>query len=506
MQARTDQSLSLIAGEDIFLDESDARQLLLVRAIELNDPGETVLTREDRQWATGTARAGAPDEAGFLARRAALAQERLAGRHPALARALRAAHWPGWVSWLLPAVAFAAGVAVNELSPTHRINILAFPLLGMLAWNLAVYAALAVEALASLAGRPLAPPLPVTAVLGRMGRMARAAAAGDTPLARGLARFYADWLRLSVPLAARRLRRDLHLAAACLAAGTLAGMYARALGFEYLAGWESTFIDAEGLRRLLGAVLGPASFLTGLPLPSAEHLAALRWSPLQPGENAGRWIHLYAATALLFIIVPRLALAAWAALSAVRLRRRFLRLDYADPYLRRLLRAAQGKGSLVRVLPYSYRPSAAARAGLAALLDAALGEGTRVEFEETVAYGGEDDYLAARQASGRPEPDHLLVLFSLASTPEPENQGALVRGLLAANWTPLVALLDASAWRVRLAGQAGAEARMAQRRDAWESLLRGAGARPVTLDLEAADPAAAVQLLEAAFQPEAIPT
>lgn len=488
------------------MNESDARHLLLVRAIELNDPGETVLTREDRQWATGTARAEARDEAGFLARRAALAEERLAGRHPALARVQRSSHWPGWVSWLLPVLAFAAGLAANELGPSHRINIIAFPLLGMLAWNLAIYLGLAAGGLAALAGRPVGVPMPVQALLGRMGRTARAAAAGDSPLSRGLARFVADWLRLSAPLATRRLRRDLHLAAACLAAGALAGMYARALGFEYLAGWESTFIDAASLRRLLGVVLGPASALTGIPLPSAEQLAGLRWASTQPGENAGRWIHLYAATALLFIIVPRLALAAWAALDAARLRRHFLRPDPADPYLRRLLRAAQGKGSLVRVLPYSYHPSAAARAGLAALLDAALGEGTRVEFEETVAYGEEDDYLAGRQQDGRPEPDHLLVLFSLAATPEQENQGALVRGLLAVTRLPPVALLDASAWRIRLAGQAGAEARMAQRRNAWETLLRGAGARTVALDLEAADPAAAAQLLEAAFQPEAIPT
>src|SRR5690606_23912518 len=121
VQPSADQPNPQTAGKERFLNESDARRLLLVRAIELNDPGESVLTREDRQWATGTARAGTRDEAGFLARRAALARDRLAERHPALARVQRAARWPGWLSWLLPVLAFAAGLATNELGPAHRI-------------------------------------------------------------------------------------------------------------------------------------------------------------------------------------------------------------------------------------------------------------------------------------------------------------------------------------------------------------------------------------------------
>lgn len=491
------------------MNESDARKLLLVRAIELNDPGETVLTREDRLWATRAARAEGTEEAGFLARRAALAENRLAARHQAVARAWRNARWPGWLSWLLPLAAFIGGVAANEFAAGQRINIIAFPLLGMLAWNLAVYAVLVAGALAALSGRPAHPPALIRAILARLARPLRQPPAGQGGqdgqiLARGLGRFYADWLQLSAPLANQRLRRDLHLAAACLAAGTLAGMYVRALGYEYLAGWESTFIDEHALHRLLGLVLGPASILTGIALPGPEHLAALRWSPAQRGENAGHWIHLYAASAAIFIIVPRLLLACWAALSAGHMRRTLLRPDPADPYLRRLLRAAQGKGSLVLVLPYSYHLSDAARAGLNHLLDASLGEGTQVEYEAPIAYGDEDEYLAAPASAGQRPPDHLLVLFSLAATPEDENQGALIQGLLDQGRAPLLAVLDESAWRARLAGQAGAAERMAQRRAAWERLLGGHGAHGIALDLEAAVPAAA-QLLEAALQPETTP-
>ena len=61
------------------------------------------------------------------------------------------------------------------------------------------------------------------------------------------------------------------------------------------AGWDSTFLDATQVHRLLQVVLGPASVLTGLSLPDVAHLAQLRFSA-SPGENAGPWIHLLAVT------------------------------------------------------------------------------------------------------------------------------------------------------------------------------------------------------------------
>ncbi|HVJ60178.1 MAG TPA: hypothetical protein VM528_06430, partial [Burkholderiaceae bacterium] len=56
-------------------------------------------------------------------------------------------HAGGW-TWIAAAavlVAFAIGVASDAIGPAHRINILAPPLLALLAWNLAVYAVLALR-------------------------------------------------------------------------------------------------------------------------------------------------------------------------------------------------------------------------------------------------------------------------------------------------------------------------------------------------------------------------
>ena len=53
--------------------------------------------------------------------------------------------------WLTgPAIVAAAlllGLATNALGPERRINLLAVPLLGLLAWNLATYAVTALAAL-----------------------------------------------------------------------------------------------------------------------------------------------------------------------------------------------------------------------------------------------------------------------------------------------------------------------------------------------------------------------
>jgi hypothetical protein len=185
--------------------------------------------------------------------------------------------------------------------------------------------------------------------------MRRALPGGDgTVTGRTIAQFVQEWLSASSALTQARISRTLHLGAAALAAGVLLGMYARALGVEYRAGWESTFISAETLKRFVGVVLAPASRLTGVALPDVAQLEAIRWGPGRPGENAGRWIHLFATTATLFIIGPRLLLAGWEALRAWRLAGRLPIPGREDFYVRRLLRDAGDAGAQVRVIPYSF--------------------------------------------------------------------------------------------------------------------------------------------------------
>lgn len=498
--------------------EEEARRVLIVRAVEIEDTSASLLTREDRQQATCAGLAGATkdgegrraDEA-FLARRAAFAFGRLATRVPAVDRAFRAARWPEWLSWSLPLLAFALGIATNEISSGKRLNLIAFPLVGMVFWNLAIYLLLAVRRGRSLVRRGEPPAIGGFArATAWMSGLSRMGAGGDQPLGRALARFASDWMRRSRPLTTARVNRTLHLGAAGFAAGVVAGMYLRALGIEYRAGWESTFLHTGAVHRLLATMLAPASALTGIALPGPEHLAGLRWSE-GPGEIAGRWIHLYAATALLFILVPRLLLGFGSALSALRLCRRVPVFGREDLHVRRLLRAAHGREAKARVVSYGFRPIETIRTGLDRMLSAALGDGARTTFDTPIQYGEEEGWLG--RTSIGDEVDHLVVLFNLASTPEMENHGALVADVRKAleqggGGTALTVVVDESAHRERLGSHAGSEGRIGTRRAAWERMLAEMNVRPFFVDLTLPEDPQVVGQLEAALlgTPTLMPT
>jgi hypothetical protein len=483
------------------MNEEEARRFLLVRAVESSDPAAALLTREDRQAATHAARAQADGRWGdgaFLSARADFAYRRLATRFPPVERAAKATRWPSFVSWALPLGAFILGLLGNELAGGNRLNIIAFPLLGTLLWNLAVYLILLGGLIAALGrgGEPPRPPLLARWLAGAGGHRRFGA---HQPLAGALGRFAGGWVTHAGRLITARTRRTLHLSAAALAAGIVAGMYLRALSVEYRAGWESTFIGSETLHALLSVVLAPASALTGIAVPDPGRLTSLQWSA-GPGENAAPWIHLWAATALLFIIGPRLVLALLSAAAAFRLKRRLPGPGREDFYVRRLLREVRGEGANVRIIPYSFHPSPEAVRRLQHLLAAALGESVRTQADPPISYGGEDEWLAAARFGA--DTDHLLILFNLAATPEAENHGALVTGIRSAlrrerSGAGLAAILDETAYRERLAGQAGADARIDSRRRAWAQVLQGTA--HVAVDLASEDEAALVQKLESAL-------
>ena len=218
------------------MTEDEARRFLLVRAVEAEDAGEVVLTREDRQQASVAAGEAAASDGGrrdgdeaFLVRRSDFAAGRIATRFPAAAAALRSARWPTWLGWLVPAGALLIGVLTNEIDNGRRLNLVAFPLLGMLGWNLAVYALLAAGALRRLTGAR-APARP--GLFARLADPARRQLDRHSPLGRGLVRLGRDWLERSAPLSYSRTGRTLHLAAPALAAGVLLGLYGRALARE----------------------------------------------------------------------------------------------------------------------------------------------------------------------------------------------------------------------------------------------------------------------------------
>lgn len=458
------------------MNEASAREVVLVRAIETRDADRALLADADREWATRAAAEVEGDGAAadrFLARRASLALERVRAKHPDIDRALRGVGWRGWVGWLLAAVALVLGIASNQLGPAQRVNVLAFPLLALLAWNLAMYLLLVLRfALGWLLKRRTGP---LRAMVARLAQAVPGSARSRSGLAPVLASFAGDWAKLSAPLTAARAARVLHWSAAAFALGAIAGMYLRGLAFEYRAGWESTFLSATQVQALLAFALAPGSWLTGIVVPDAAHLESIRFSAGGAGENAAPWIHLYAATAAIVVIVPRVVLAIANGIAERHWASRFpLALD--DAYYARLMRGYRRGTSSVRVVPHSYQVPPASVQGLTSIVSRVLGPHAEITFDESVAYGSEDTIGDVGGA------DVVVALFNLAATPERENQSAFAAALAqrVASGQALAALVDEGGFRRRFAGQ---PERVRERHDAWRAALEPLGVEPVFVDL-----------------------
>lgn len=463
------------------MTESDARSVLLVRAFETT-PGPA-WTADDAAWAGDEARRVVGEQAPFddwLAQRARLAAARIAERNKVLHAWLQApSATMAWVARACVLVAFLAGVASDAVG-AQRINILAPPLLVLLLWNVAVYALLLLHAV--LARRPTAAPTGrsrQTLLRFVQRRLAPALEGEQADAAEPLARFARDWATAGRALWGARVAAVLHAAAAALVLGALASMYLRGLAFEYRAGWESTFLGAAQVHAIVSFVLGPAAHLSGLAIPGVEELAALR-SP-GPGANAASWIHLYAITLAWVVLVPRAALVLAAAWKAGRLARRFP-LSTDDSYFRRLRLDWSRQQVRVRVVPYSYTLDAPRRAALRTTLERVVAPGVELDLADPVPLGGEDE-----PDSWRGDPAGIRVaLFALTATPERDHHPRFLRALevgAAGGEERVRVLIDEAGFRQRFAGS-DLERRLAQRRSAWESMLRADGFEPIFVDLD----------------------
>ncbi len=510
------------------MNEAAAAEVLLLRAFETHggvpwsDADADAVSRSARQ-AVGEA---APADV-FVAARARAGLQRLAPQAARLARWLRP--WGGAAALAAGVGGLVLGLAVDRIGGTQYINLLAPPVWALLAWNLAVYLALSAGALRA----PAAPGALRRALLAAGQRWRGRARAGADGSRHGgpnggrdgnpWRHFAVDWAALSLPLQSARLAAALHLGAAALALGLLAGMYLRGLVLDYRVGWQSTFLDAAAVRALLGALLAPASALSGIGLPDVAGMQALREPQAAAAQaSAAPWIHLYALQLLLLVVLPRLALACWAGWRARRLQRQFP-LPLNDAYFQRLLRRQPDAATTVRVWPHARSPDARALAALQRLVAGAFGAVATLRLAPTVAYGAEDDPAGAQAAdggadgaggvngaSGVPGVPAVpsaganggvgtaalrLVLCDLGATPEPESQGRLLRALAPPGAARPWLLLDEAAF-VRRFG--ASSPRVEERRRAWRALADADAGGIVFADLQADDLRAAADALREA--------
>jgi hypothetical protein len=472
--------------------EQQLARILLVQACEESDPDARFVTRREREAASRAARdasaagPGAPIEPHrFFAARADRLAAGLASRHPSLRAAL------GTLRLRLPVLPVLlgtaiAGFAADALGSERRINLLAFPLLGLLLWNAAVYGLLALGPIISR--RKPAAGL-ASAATRAAGWLARRRFAGATPeearwLTRALTQVVTRWRAQAGPVLAARVRKWLHVGALGFAVGLVAGMYVRGLAFEYRASWESTFLEAPQAAHLLGVVLGPAAVVldtlqpqrqpTATALLREPSVAALR-APEGDGP-AAPWIHLWALTTAAGIVVPRALLALHEGLRSRRLAQA-LAPPLDEPYYLRLRAPDRGAGVRIDVLLYSHRLQPPSHDGLLELLHELFGNRARIDLREPLAYGAELP-AAARDLQA---PHARVVVFNLAQSPEEEVHGAFLEALRAeaantAHAPALLALLDEGPYRARV-GEGTGNDRIGQRRRAWERVGRAADLR-----------------------------
>ncbi len=415
-------------------------QILLVRAAEETDPRGEWVPWTEREQATrrAIALAGEPEPAAesapldsglwqFLSIRAGLLRDRalaVVGPVPAI----RDLKWPGIG---LCVAALVIGWASHGAGLSHSFDLLAGPFLLVLIWNTIVYILLVAERFHQPGETSK------RGIIAALADRIQGAMAGKHPAnkpAEAYARAVAAWTR---SWCAPAIISWFHAGSACFTLGLLAAVYFRGLFTGYLAGWESTWLDARGVSAFLEMLLGPASRITGITLPvSNEAWELLRRTASREGVPAGPWIHLYAVTLCGWIVLPRLVLAMVSGTRSARNRATPPPWTRKDPYLRRTLALAkQGANLGIAVLPFGFKTPVTITAGpwhdaVERLVREAWGQNARACWMPCAAYGDEDavwDGLWSRAA----DCGGALLVFDAHATPESEVHGVLLESVWA---------------------------------------------------------------------------
>lgn len=322
------------------MDESAARRVLLARAIETTDSAGGLLAPAERDQVDARARQDAlhhgravmgTDE--FLLLRAQRVLAAVGVQHPWLAALQEPRAWQGWLEWLVPLAALVIGVATDAIGNPHRVDLVSLPLLGIVVWNVAVYLMLAAGAFWPR-GKPR------RSWLAHVGRWDGGVPGwrrreGDAAM-RAAVRFQVEWFRASQALHVERVKRVMHLSATAWAAGVILSLLVRGLVVEYRVGWESTFLGPQQVYAILRVLRLPALLVLPFDSFSVADVAQLRFSDGGGAAAGAPWVWMYVSLLVTVVILPRLALAAYAAWREDRLSRAF-RFDTHDAYFERVL-------------------------------------------------------------------------------------------------------------------------------------------------------------------------
>ncbi len=467
------------------MDWQDWLRVLRWRALEEGDDEGKLLSLERRRQATARCRAGLESEhvqttplgereQAFLDRRSQWMETEALGWRGPLIRVLQSLRVqrvrPLYfvLGWMLACV---IGWSALRLGQESEFNLLALPLVGLIVWNaVMILVSLVAELLpfkrvgivlspqsnrlpSWVLEAPPAPPNeehdpPEPAVRERFQQLA-------APLA---------WTRLQ-----RRFRAWLHVAAALLAIGGCVSMYAQGWSKEYRAVWESTLLDDESASGFFSGLFAPASGFLGVEIP-IDQIPAMRRSAdaITRPAPALPWLHLYAGTLILLIVLPRCLLAGLALARSAQVTRAHARHLAWDGFLRSQLRAIEGGEEEVPVLIHATDVTSAQTDGWSSGLRERLGGATKLHFDLLLP-GDEESFLD----QWKPRHGRVVIVFHLATTPEEEVHGELmdqIRKTLSSipGDGVIIALLEASGPAARWAPE-----RFKGREKLWSRLLKG---------------------------------
>ncbi len=466
------------------MDWKDWQRVLKWRALEEGDADGVLVSAERRREATAHTRAGLASEEikgdalderseSFLDKRAEWLEREAVGWRGELIRVLELLRVPqGRWSWALIgwALVLITGYWLSDLGQSSEFNLLALPLVGLLAWNAVV---IVLGVFFEL--------MPASPLAGHGGWLAEFLANGISRVGKATkevetgvaAAVRTRFEELAWPLAWRRLQMRLrvwlHVAAAMLAIGGAVALYARGWSREYRAVWESTLLSKDQAGAFFETLFKPASIVLRKPVPLDQiegmHRTAGKAATPAPALT---WIHLYAGTMLVLIVVPRLLLAGIGAARSGRGITRGARSLTWGNYLRGLIRAVEGGSERIQVLVHAMEPTPTHREVWDRGVRERFGGMARAEYVRIPA-GEEDEFAAEWQ----PVSANLVMLFSMATTPEAEVQRRLVsdvrQRLLTKHAEPeLIVLLDGTS----LAGRWSPE-KITGREQLWSQMVEG---------------------------------
>lgn len=466
------------------MDWNEWQSILRWRALEEGDADGAILSEERRREATARTRGGltADDvkgepitgrEAAFLDKRSQWLEREVIGWSGSLVRVMdRLVTVRGRWSWGIAGWigALVIGYAVSGLGQAAEFNLLALPLVGVLLWN-AIIMGLSLI----LEFKPAPKASRGSSFLEWLANVVTPVAnerQADGETLTGLTVDQRFALLASAPALERlqrRLRAWMHVAAAILALGSVIGLYARGWAQEYRAVWESTLLSETSAQQFFGTLFKPAASVLKLDLP-LEALPDMHRTGGQAKVPAPAlpWIHLYAGTLFLLIMLPRLGLAGLTLLRAHQVLEKRLRTLGWRTYLKRTLRAVEGGQEVITLLIHATDATPTHRDVWARGVRERFGAMIEPEMIH-VPLGDEDDFAAA----WKPVNARAVVIFNLATTPEAEVQRRFVQDLkqtLMAHHqdAELIVLLDATS-----IGNRWSPDKLAVREKLWTDLLHG---------------------------------